>query len=205
MTKKGTAPVVKEEKAKTKRSRKSRVTLEVVKDPQTDIPVSMDLGEEEPQTVEIPSLTEISEQEYKIAELQLQLSRADENNADLLAQVKNKEQAYYDLRTTYNKLLEDYKIERNKSKQISKALEEAKARASEYKASWNAAKAARDQFASETATVKNELSKVKNELSDAKSDIDTFVTNWKKARMLAVTFGIAFVASLIVSIVIAFV
>ena len=184
MTKKETTtPVVKEEKAKSKRVRKPKAVKEVV---------------ENPQQVEIPaSPAPISDQELKIAELQASLDLAQKNNMDLLAQVEDKTKAYDNLRTTYNKLLEDYKVEKNKNKQVSKALEDAKARATEYKSSWNAAKAARDQFASDTA-------KVKKELDDTKLDLDVFVTAWKKARMLAVIFGIAFVASLIVSIVIAF-
>ena len=192
MTKKETTtPVVKEEKAKVKRVRKPKTVKEVV---------------ENLQQVEIPSPTPapISEQELKIAELQAQLNLEQEKNKDLLTQIEDKTKTYDNLRTTYNKLLEDYKVEKNKSKQVSKALEDAKARAAEYKSSWNAAKAARDQFASDTAKAKKELEDTKNELTDTKLDRDVFVTSWKKARMLAVIFGIAFVASLIVSLVVAF-
>ena len=195
MTKKETTtPVVKEEKAKAKRSRKPKTTPEVVKDPQTDIPVSIDLDEN-------PQLSSINP---KVVELEDQVNTLKNEKETLLTQVEDKTKAYDNLRTTYNKLLEDYKVEKNKSKQVSKALEDAKARATEYKSSWNAAKAARDQFASETAKVKNELSQVKKELDDTKFDLDSFVTDWKKARILAMIFGIAFVASLIVSFVIAF-
>lgn len=195
MTKKeATTPVVKEEKTKAKRSRKPKTTPEVVKDPQTDIPVSIDLDEN-------PQLSSINP---KVVELEDQVNTLKNEKETLLTQVEDKTKAYDNLRTTYNKLLEDYKVEKNKSKQVSKALEDAKARATEYKSSWNAAKAARDQFASETAKVKNELSQVKKELDDTKFDLDSFVTDWKKARILAMIFGIAFVASLIVSFVIAF-
>ena len=191
MTKKTTTtPVVKEEKVKAKRVRKPKTVKEVV---------------ENPQQVEIPvSPAPISEQELKVAELQAQLNQAQEDKMkmkqdliNLCGQAEEKTKAYDNLRTTYNKLLEDYKVEKNKSKQVSKALEDAKARATEYKSSWNAAKAARDQFASDTA-------KVKKELDSTKSELDVYVTSWKKARMLAAIFGIAFVASLIVSFVIAF-
>lgn len=207
MTKKeATAPVVKEEKAKAKRGRKPKTTSEVVKDPQTGIPVSMDLNEEHLQPVEVPSPAPVpcDQLDLKIAELHCEVDKLKGRIDELLAQVEDKTKAYDNLRTTYNKLLEDYKVERNKSKQVSKALEDAKARAAEYKSSWNAAKAARDQFASDTAKIKKELTDTKKELTDTKLDLDTFVTSWKKARMLAVIFGIAFVASLIVSIIIAF-
>lgn len=191
MTKKETTtPVVKEEKAKAKRSRKPKTVKEVV---------------ENPQQVEIPaSPAPISEQDLKIAELQAQFDLAQKNNMDLLAQIEDKTKAYDNLRTTYNKLLEDYKVEKNKNKQISKALEEAKARATEYKSSWNAAKAARDQFASETAKAKSALVHVEKELDDTRLDRDAYVTSWNKARMLAAIFGIAFVATFIVAIVVAF-
>lgn len=199
MTKKETTtPVVKEEKVKAKRGRKPKAAKEVI---------------ENPQQVNIPSLSPapISEQDPKVVELQAQLDLAQKNidlaqknNMDLLAQVEDKTKAYDNLRTTYNKLLEDYKVEKNRNKQVSKALEDAKARATEYKSSWNAAKAARDQFASDTAKAEKDLSQVKKELADTKFDRDTFVTDWKKARMLSIIFGIAFVASLIVSFVIAF-
>ena len=192
MTKKeATAPVVKEEKPKTKRGRKPKTIKEIV---------------ENPQQVGVPTLSPgpISEEDPKIVKLQAQLDLAQANNMDLLAQVEEKTKAYDNLRTTYNKLLEDYKVEKNKSKQVSKALEDAKARATEDKSSWHASKAARDQFASDTAKAKNELTKVQNELADTKLDRDVFVTSWKKARMLAVILGIAFVASLIVSFVVAF-
>ena len=184
MTKKETTtPVVKEEKVKAKRVRKPKAVKEIV---------------ENPQQVEIPaSPAPISEQDLKIAELQAENDCLKDNIKGLQAEIADKTKAYDNLRTTYNKLLEDYKVEKNKSKQVSKALEDAKARATEYKSSWNAAKAARDQFASDTA-------KVKKELDSTKSELDVFVTSWKKARMLAVIFGIAFVASLIVSFVIAF-
>lgn len=195
MTKKETAPVVKEEKAKSKRGRKPKTTSEVVKDPQTGIPVSMDLDNENPQ---------VSSIDPKVIELEDRVNTLKNEKETLLAQVEEKTKVYDNLRTTYNKLLEDYKVEKNKNKQVSKALEDAKARATEYKSSWNAAKAARDQFASETAKVKNELSHVKKELDDTKFDLDSFVTDYKKARMLAVIFGIAFVASLIVSFIIVF-
>lgn len=196
MTKsKVTAPVVKEEKTKAKRVRKPKTTSEVVKDPQTGTPVSMDLDDENPQ---------VSSIDPKVVELEDQVNTLKNEKETLLAQIKDKTIAYDNLRTTYNKLLEDYKVEKNKNKQVSKALEDAKARATEYKSSWNAAKAARDQFASDTAKVKNELSKIKQELTDTKFDLDTVVTDWKKARILAMIFGVAFVASLIVSFVIAF-
>ena len=197
MTKKETTtPVVKEEKVKAKRSRKPKTTPVVVKDPQTDIPVSMDLDDENLQ---------VSSIDPKVVELEDQVNTLKHEKETLLAQVEDKTKAYDNLRTTYNKLLEDYKVEKNKSKQVSKALEDAKARATEYKSSWNAAKAARDQFASDTAKAKSALAKVEKELKDTKFDLDTFVTDWKKARILAMTFGVAFVASLIVSFVIAFV
>jgi len=192
MTKKEvTAPVVKEEKVKAKRGRKPKAVKEIV---------------ENPQQVEIPPLSPapIIEQDPKVVELEDQVNTLKNEKETLLAQVEDKTKAYDNLRTTYNKLLEDYKVEKNKNKQVSKALEDAKARATEYKSSWNAAKAARDQFASDTAKAKKELEDTKNELADTKLDLDVFTTNWKKARMLAVIFGIAFVASLIVSFVIAF-
>lgn len=195
MTKKEvTAPVVKEEKAKAKRGRKPKTTPEVVKDLQSGMPISMDL-DEDPQ---------VSSIDPKVVELEDQVNTLKNEKETFLAQVKDKTKAYDNLHTTYNKLLEDYKVEKNKSKQVSKALEDAKARAAEYKSSWNAAKAARDQFASDTAKAKKELEDTKNELADTKLDLDVFTTNWKKARMFAVIFGIAFVASLIVSFVIAF-
>ena len=196
MTKKEvTAPVVKEEKVKTKRGRKPKTTLEVVKDPQTGVPVSEDLHEENPQ---------VSSIDPKIVELEDQINTLKNEKETLLTQVEDKTKAYDNLRTTYNKLLEDYKVEKNRNKQISKALEDTKARATEYKSSWNAAKAARDQFASDKAKVEKELTDTKKELTDTKFDLDLSVTNWKKARMLAVIFGIAFVTSLIVSFIIAF-
>ena len=196
MTKKETtAPVVKEEKAKVKRVRKPKTTPEVVKDPQSGMPVSMDLEEENPQ---------VSSIDPKVVELEDQVNTLKNEKETLLAQIKDKTIAYDNLRTTYNKLLEDYKVEKNKNKQVSKALEDAKARATEYKSSWNAAKAARDQFASETAKTKNELSQVKKELDDTKFDLDSFVTDYQKTRILAMIFGVAFVASLIVSFVVAF-
>ena len=196
MTKKEvTAPVVKEEKVKAKRGRKPKTTSEVVIDSQTGMPVSMDLDEENPQ---------VSNIDPKVVELEDQVNTLKNEKETLLTQVEDKTKTYDNLRTTYNKLLEDYKVEKNKSKQISKALEDAKARATEYKSSWNAAKAARDQFASDTAKAKKELEDTKNELTDTKLDRDVFVASWKKARMLAVIFGIAFVASLIVSLVVAF-
>ena len=196
MTKKETTtPVVKEEKAKVKRVRKPKTTSVVVKDPQTDVPVSMDLDEENPQ---------VSSIDPKVVELEDQVNTLKNEKETLLAQVEDKTKAYDNLRTTYNKLLEDYKVEKNKNKQVSKALEDAKARAAEYKSSWNAAKAARDQFASDTAKAKKELEDIKKELGDTKFDLDIYITSWKKARMLAVIFGIAFVATLIVSFVIAF-
>lgn len=191
MTKKETtAPVVKEEKVKVKRSRKPKAAQEVV---------------EHPQQIDIPSPAPISEQDLKIAELQDKLDLAHKDNGDLVAQIEDKTKVYDNLRTTYNKLLEDYKVEKNKNKQVSKALEDAKARATEYKSSWNAAKAARDQFASNAAEAKSELIKVQKELEDTKSDLDSFITDWQKARILAMIFGTAFVVSLIVSFVIAFV
>lgn len=197
MTKKEvTAPVVKEEKAKSKRGRKAKTTSEVVKDPQTDIPVSMDLEDENPQ---------VSSIDPKVVELEDQVNTLKNEKETLLAQIVDKTKAYDNLRTTYNKLLEDYKVEKNKNKQVSKALEDAKARATEYKSSWNAAKAARDQFASDTAKATSALTQVEKELADTKSDLDAYITDWKKARILAMIFGIAFVASLIVSFVIAFV
>ena len=205
MTKKETTtPVVKEEKVKVKRSRKPKATQQVV---------------EHPQQIDIPSPAPISGQDLTIAELQCkldsaykdngnlvaQIDLAQKNNMDLLEQIADKTKAYDNLHTTYNKLLEDYKVEKNKNKQVSKALEDAKARATEYKSSWNATKAARDQFASNAAEAKSELSKVRKELDDTKSDLDAFVTDWQKARILAMIFGTAFVVSLIVSFVIAFV
>lgn len=199
MTKKEvTAPVVKEEKVKAKRGRKPKTTSEVV---------------ENPQQVEIPSPAPVpvNDLDLKIAELRAEVDKHKNHVDELLAQVAEKTKAYDNLRTTYNKLLEDYKVEKNRNKQVSKALEDAKARATEYKASWSAAKAARDQFASdkvkietELADTKTELTHTETELADTKFDRDVYVTNWKKARMLAVIFGIAFVASLIVSLVVAF-
>lgn len=193
MTKKETTtPVVKEEKAKTKRVRKPKTIKEIVENPQqVEIPTS-------------PAPITDSDLDSKIAELRAEIDKHKDHVNELLAQVEDKTKAYDNLRTTYNKLLEDYKVEKNKNKQVSKALEDAKARAAEYKSSWNAAKAARDQFASDTAKAKSELTKVQHELTGVKADRDVFVTSWKKARMLAVIFGIAFVASLIVSFVIAF-
>lgn len=190
-----TAPVVKEEKAKAKRVRKPKTTSEVVKDHQTGMPVSMDLDDENLQESSI---------DPKVVELEDQVNTLKNEKETLLAQVEDKTKAYDNLRTTYNKLLEDYKVEKNRNKQISKALEDTKARATEYKSSWNAAKAARDQFASDKAKVEKELTDTKKELTDTKFDLDLSVTNWKKARMLAVIFGIAFVTSLIVSFIIAF-
>lgn len=192
MTKKETTtPVVKEEKAKAKRGRKPKTVKEVVENPQQiDIPA--------------PAPVPVDDLDSKIAELRAEVDKHKDHVNELLAQVEDKTKAYDNLRTTYNKLLEDYKVEKNKNKQVSKALEDAKARATEYKSSWNAAKAARDQFASDTAKAKKELEDTKNELADTKLDLDVFTTSWKKARMLAVIFGIAFVASLIVSFVIAF-
>ena len=196
MTKKEvTTPVVKEEKVKAKRGRKPKTTSEVVKNPQTSIPVSEDLHEENPQVNSI---------DPKVVELEDQVNTLKNEKETLLAQVEDKTKAYDNLRTTYNKLLEDYKVEKNRNKQVSKALEDAKARTTEYKASWNAAKAARDQFASNAAEAKSALTQVETELADTKFDLDVSVTNCKKARMLAVIFGIAFVASLIVSLVVAF-
>jgi len=199
MTKKEvTTPVVKEEKAKAKQGRKPKTVKELV---------------ENPQPVEVPSPTPVvdSDLDSKIADLKAEVDKHKNHvddllaqNNELLTQVEDKTKAYDNLRTTYNKLLEDYKVEKNKSKQVSKALEDAKARATEYKSSWNAAKAARDQFASDAATAKNTLSQVKKELADTKFDLDTYITDWKKARILAMIFGVAFVASLIVSFVIAF-
>lgn len=195
MTKKETTtPVVKEEKTKAKRVRKPKTSSEVAKDPQTGMPVSMDLDED----------LQVSSIDPKVVELEDQVNTLKNEKETLLAQIKDKTIAYDNLRTTYNKLLEDYKVEKNKNKQVSKALEDAKARATEYKSSWNAAKAARDQFASETAKTKNELSQVKKELDDTKFDLDSFVTDYQKARILAMIFGVAFVASLIVSFVVAF-
>lgn len=193
MTKKETTtPVVKEENTKAKRVRKPKTISEVVKDHQKDL---------------IPTLSPapISEPDPKIVELQASLDLAQKNNMDLLAQVEDKTKAYDNLRTTYNKLLEDYKVEKNRNKQVSKTLEDAKARATEYKSSWNAAKADRDQFASDKAKVEKELTDTKKELADTKFDRDVYVADWKKARMLAVIFGIAFVASLIASFIVAFV
>lgn len=199
MTKKEvTAPVVKEEKTKVKRGRKPKTTSEVV---------------ENPQQITIPASAPVTDSDLnsKIAELRATVDkhkgRVDEliaQNKELLTQVAEKTKAYDNLRTTYNKLLEDFKVEKNRNKQVSKDLENAKARATEYKASWNAAKAARDQFASNAAEAKSALTQVETELADTKFDLDVYVTNWKKARMLAVIFGIAFVASLIVSLVVAF-
>ncbi len=192
MTKKeATAPVVKEEKVKAKRVRKPKAVKEVV---------------ENPQLVGIPAESStISESDHKIANLQAQLDLSQANNMDLLAQIEEKTKDYDNLRTTYNKLLEDYKVEKNKSKQVSKALEDAKARATEYKSSWNAAKAARDQFASDTAKTKSVLAQVEKELADTKLDLDAYVADWKKARILAMVFGVAFVVSIIVSLAIAFI
>lgn len=195
MTKpKVTAPVVKEESPKAKRVRKPKTTSEVVKDPQTDMPVSMDL-EEDPQ---------VSNIDPKIVELEEQVNTLKNEKETLFAQIEDKTKAYDNLRTTYNKLLEDYKVEKNKNKQISKALEDAKARAGEYKASWNSAKAARDQFASDKAKIEKELANTNEKLADAKFDLDTYLADCKKASILAMIFGVAFVASLIVSFVIAF-
>lgn len=188
MTKKETTtPVVKEEKAKVKRVRKPKTTPEVVKDPQTDIPVSMDLDEN-------PQVNSI---DPKVVELEDQVNTLKDEKETLLTQVEDKTKAYDNLRTTYNKLLEDYKIEKNKSKQVSKALEDAKARATEYKSSWNAAKAARDQFASDLSALRTKYDCLDDSYKTLEDNYTGLVTDNKQVRMLALIFGIAFGASII--------
>lgn len=192
MTKKETTtPVVKEEKTKVKRVRKPKTVKEVV---------------ENPQQVDIPSPTPapVPDLDLKIAELQCEVNKHKNHVDELLGQVEDKTKAYDNLRTTYNKLLEDYKVEKNKSKQVSKALEDAKARATEYKSSWNAAKAARDQFASDLAALRTKYDCLHDSYKTLEDNYTGLVADNKQARMLALIFGIAFGASIVAMAIIAY-
>ena len=190
MTKKETTtPVVKEEKTKAKRSRKSKTTEKPVI---VETPLQPDVVEEKP-------LVSVQEEiEHAVNEAKLKVKK--ENEAiinEYKSKANNAQVELSTLKNTFNQLKDDYKVLKNKYNQASADAAEKKTELHNLKNHLKTLK--RDYY-----DIMGKLQTARNGLEETKSLLAGMEVECKRVRMLGIIYacagGAAMIALAIVSI-----